>query len=191
MLEISSAKGRLAKKYNLKKGDKIISFDGFKTEDELDYIFYDSKCAFTMRVLSADGSERDISVEKNEGESLNLGIIGREKIRTCRNHCVFCFVDQMGVGMRDSLYVKDDDYAMSFTCGNFVTLTNVSDEEIDRIIRLRLSPLYVSVHTMDEELRCELMGNRFAGKITSQLQRLTEAGIKIHCQAVIHRKKAV
>lgn len=189
MLEISSAKGRLAKKYSLKKGDKIISFDGFKAEDELDYIFYDGKSSFTMRVLSADGSEREISVEKNEDESLDLGIIGREKIRTCRNHCVFCFVDQMGEGMRDSLYVKDDDYAMSFTCGNFVTLTNVSDEELERIIRLHLSPLYVSVHTMDEALRCELMGNRFAGKITSQLQRLTEAGIKIHCQAVIVPRK--
>lgn len=185
MLEISSAKSRLAKKFGLKKGDKIISFDGFAAEDELDYIFYDGKASFKVRILSADGSERDVSIEKPEESSLELVLIKKDKIRTCRNKCIFCFVDQMGAGMRKSLYVKDDDYVLSFICGNFVTLTNVTDEDLERIIRLRLSPLYISVHAMDEELRCELMGNRFAGKITSQLRRLADAGIKIHCQAVI------
>jgi putative radical SAM enzyme (TIGR03279 family) len=91
--------------------------------------------------------------------------------------------------MRESLYVKDDDYTMSFMCGNFVTLTNVDDKELDRIIRLHLSPLYVSVHTMNEKLRCELMGNRFAGKIVNQLKRLTDAKITVHCQAVIVPEK--
>ncbi len=185
MLEIISAKGKLAYKYKLKKGDIITRFDGFDAEDTLDYVFYDSKSSFVMTVKNADGTEREIEVEKPEDESLNLIFKRDEKIRTCCNHCIFCFVDQMGEGMRDSLYVKDDDYTMSFMCGNFVTLTNVSDKDLDRIIRLHLSPLYVSVHTMDEKLRCELMGNRFAGKITTQLKRLTDAGIKIHCQAVI------
>ncbi len=184
MLEIISAKSRLAKKYNLKKGDKIISFDGFDTEDSLDYIFFDSKKSFTMRVKSGDG-EREIIVDKPEDESFELVFKSSDKIRTCRNNCVFCFVDQMGAGMRESLYVKDDDYTMSFMCGNFVTLTNVSDEELERIIRLHLSPLYISVHTMDEAMRCELMRNRFAGKITSQLKKLTDAKITVHCQAVI------
>lgn len=184
MLEIISAKGALAKKYNLKKGDKILSFDGYEAEDSLDYIYYDSRQSFSMRIENAEG-QREIFIEKPEDESLNLVFKDEEKIRTCHNHCVFCFVDQMGGGMRESLYVKDDDYTMSFMCGNFVTLTNVSDKELDRIIRLHLSPLYVSVHTLDEELRCELMGNRFAGKITSQLKRLTDAKITIHCQAVI------
>ena len=184
MLEIISATGALAKKYNLKKGDKILSFDNYEAEDSLDYIYYDSKPTFTMRIENAAG-QREVVIEKPEDESLNLVFKDEEKIRTCHNHCVFCFVDQMGKGMRESLYVKDDDYTMSFMCGNFVTLTNVSDSELDRIIRLHLSPLYVSVHTLDEELRCELMGNRFAGKITSQLKRLTDAKITIHCQAVI------
>ena len=185
MLEIVSAKSKLAKKYNLKKGDIIISFDGIAAEDTLDYIFYDSKSDFKLRVKSCDGTEREIAVEKDEDESLNLTFASDGKIKTCQNHCIFCFVDQMGEGMRDSLYIKDDDYTMSFMCGNFVTLTNVSDNELDRIIRLHLSPLYVSVHTMDERLRCELLGNRFAGKITKQLKKLTEAKITIHCQAVI------
>ena len=184
MLEIVSAKSALAKKYKIKKGNKIISFDGFSAEDSLDYIFYDSKPSFTMRLYNADG-ERDIQIEKPEYESLNLTFKNDGKIRTCHNHCVFCFVDQMGAGMRESLYIKDDDYAMSFMCGNFVTLTNLSDEDLQRIIRLHLSPLYISVHTMDEALRCELMGNRFAGKITSQLKQLAEAKITVHCQAVI------
>ncbi len=185
MLEIISARGGLAKKYKLKKGVKILSFDNEEAEDALDYIFYDGKSEFSMRVQDKDGSERELNISKNECESLNLTFNDSGKIRTCHNNCIFCFVDQMGKGMRESLYVKDDDYTMSFICGNFVTLTNVSDKEIDRIIRLHLSPLYVSVHTIDEKLRCELMGNRFAGKITSQLKRLADAKITVHCQAVI------
>ena len=185
MLEIISAKSGLAKKFNLKKGDIILSFDGIEAEDTLDYIFNDSKANFRMCVKSADGKEREILIEKDEDESLNLTFKDEGKIKTCQNHCIFCFVDQMGDGMRDSLYVKDDDYTMSFMCGNFVTLTNVSDKELERIVRLHLSPLYVSVHTMDENLRCELLGNRFAGKIVNQLKRLAEAKITVHCQAVI------
>ena len=185
MLEIVAAKSRLAKRYKLKKGDIILSFDGIEAEDTLDYIFNDSKTYFKMLVKSADGAEREIIVEKDENESLNLTFKDEEKIKTCHNKCIFCFVDQMGENMRESLYVKDDDYTMSFMCGNFVTLTNVSDKELERIIRLHLSPLYISVHTMDGNLRCELLGNRFAGKIVEQLQKLTEAKITMHCQAVI------
>ena len=185
MLEILSAKSALAKKYGLKKGDKIIAFDGYDAEDTLDYILYDSKPTFKIRVVSVSGEDREIAVEKPEEQSLNLTFKKNEKIRTCHNHCVFCFVDQMGKNMRDSLYVKDDDYTMSFMCGNFVTLTNVEEKELERIIRLHLSPLYVSVHTMVEDVRCKLMGNRFAGRITEQLKKLTEAKIAVHCQAVI------
>lgn len=185
MLEITGVKGSTAKKYNLKKGDKIVSFDGFPANDSLDYLYYDSKAHFTLTVKNAAGVERVITVDKPEDESLELTFTESGKIRTCRNKCIFCFVDQMGKGMRDSLYVKDDDYTMSFMCGNFVTLTNVDDEELERIIRLHLSPLYVSVHATDAALRCKLMGNRFAGKIVEQLKKLTEAKITVHCQAVI------
>ena len=185
MLEIAKAKGALAAKYKFKKGDKITAFDGFTAVDTLDYLYYDSKPSFTVSLISADGSVRTVKVDKPEDESLNLTFKDNDKIRTCHNKCIFCFVDQMGDGMRESLYVKDDDYTMSFMCGNFVTLTNVSDEELERIIRLHLSPLYVSVHTMDGELRCKLMGNRFAGKIGEQLKKLTDAKIIVHCQTVI------
>lgn len=185
MLEIVNAKSKLAKKFNLKKGDVILSFDGIEAEDTLDYIFNDSKANFKMRIRAVDGSEREIDVEKDEEESLNLTFKDEGKIKTCQNKCIFCFVDQMGEGRRDSLYIKDDDYTMSFMCGNFVTLTNVNDKELERIIRLHLSPLYVSVHTMDEALRCELLGNRFAGKIVRQLKMLTDSKITVHCQAVI------
>lgn len=185
MLEIVSAHGGLAKKYKIHKGDRILAFDGYKAEDELDYIYYDSKPSFKILLADSKDNRREIAIEKSEDESLNLVFKKTEKIRTCRNKCMFCFVDQMGEGMRESLYIKDDDYVMSFMCGNFVTLTNVSDEELERIIRLRLSPLYVSVHTMDGDLRCKIMGNRFAGKIGEQLEKLTSAKITVHCQAVI------
>lgn len=185
MLEITGVKGSTAKKYNLKKGDKIVSFDGFPATDSLDYLYYDSKPHFTLTVINTAGVERVITIDKPEDTSLELTFTESGKIRTCRNKCIFCFVDQMGKGMRDSLYVKDDDYTMSFMCGNFVTLTNVDDDELERIIRLHLSPLYVSVHATDGALRCKLMGNRFAGKIVEQLKKLTEAKITVHCQAVI------
>ena len=185
MLKITSAKGWLAKQLNIKKGDAILAFNGFEAVDSLDYLFYDSKEKFTIKLQKKNGEILEIEVDKDEEESLNLTFEQNEKIRTCHNKCVFCFVDQMPPNMRKSLYVKDDDYVLSFMCGNFVTLTNLSEEELERIIRLHLSPIYVSVHTMDENLRCELMGNRFAGKIVNQLKRLTEAKITVHCQAVI------
>lgn len=185
MLEIVRAKSKLAKKYNLKKGDKIVGFDGYPAADSLDYLYYDSKPCFTLTVQTAGGGERTAKIEKSGEESLGLTFKDDGKIRTCRNKCLFCFVDQMGKGMRESLYIKDDDYTMSFMCGSFVTLTNVDDSELDRIIRLRLSPLYVSVHATDSALRCKIMGNRFAGRICEQLKKLAEAQITMHCQAVI------
>jgi putative radical SAM enzyme (TIGR03279 family) len=124
-------------------------------------------------------------VEKDSDEDIGLQFEKCNKIRTCHNRCIFCFVDQMPKGMRDSLYVKDDDYSMSFTCGNFVTLTNLSDEGLQRIIRLGLSPLYLSVHTTNPDLRVKLLRNRHAGKILSQIDALVKGGICLHCQAVI------
>ena len=184
MLEIVSAAGKLAKKYNLKKGEKILSFNGFEAVDFLDYAFFDNEQKFTMQV-SGEKGVRTVLIEKEEGESLNLSVKAEDKIRTCQNHCVFCFVDQMPNGMRESLYIKDDDYTMSFMCGNFITMTNLTDSEMERIIRLKLSPLYISVHTLDGEKRKYLLGNRFAGKISEQLRKLSDGGITFHCQAVI------
>lgn len=177
--------GKLAKKYHIQKGDTILKIGGFKAIDILDYLYFDSLPSFDLEVKGQDGTIRTIQVNKQEGQTLELTFQKDEEIRTCHNHCIFCFVDQMKEGMRPSLYVKDDDDSMSFVCGNFVTLTNVDDEGIDRIIRLHLSPLYVSVHTMNESLRCKMLGNRFAGKITSQMQKLAQGDITMHCQAVI------
>ena len=187
MLKITKVKRHsLGKALGLEVGDEIIAFDGFACEDELDYLYYCEVKNFTMTVRDKRGKgENTVTVEKEEGEDLGIEFEKNTSIRTCHNRCVFCFVDQMPKGMRKSLYVKDDDYGMSFSCGNFVTLTNLSDEGLERIIRLKLSPLYISVHTMNPELRVKLLRNRFAGKIVDQIDRLVKGGVEMHCQAVI------
>lgn len=187
MLKITKVKrNSIAKELGLEVGDEILAFDGLPCEDELDYLYYLETDGFSMLVKDhRTGAETTVEIEKEEGEDLGLTFEKNEKIRTCHNRCVFCFVDQMPAGMRESLYVKDDDYAMSFTCGNFVTLTNLSDDGLERIVRLKLSPLYISVHTTNPELRVKLLRNRFAGKIGEQIKRLARGGIEMHCQAVI------
>ncbi len=187
MLKITKVKrNSIAKELGLEIGDEIVAFDGLPCEDELDYLYYCETDSFTMTVRDKRGQgETTVEIEKEEGEDLGLEFEKSNAIRTCHNRCVFCFVDQMPKGMRESLYVKDDDYGMSFSCGNFVTLTNLTDEGLERIIRLKLSPLYVSVHTMNPDLRVKLLRNRFAGKIVEQIKRLVEGGIHLHCQAVL------
>ncbi|MBQ7924073.1 MAG: DUF512 domain-containing protein [Clostridia bacterium] len=187
MLKITKVRKKsIAAEFGFEVGDIVTAFDKIPCVDELDYLYYVEKDSFTMTVKdSRTGAETDVLIEKDEGEDLGLEFEKTAKIRTCHNRCVFCFVDQMPKNMRESLYVKDDDYAMSFECGNFVTLTNVTDEEIARIVRLKLSPMYVSVHTTNPELRVKLLRNRFAGKILSQIDTLVKGGIELHCQAVI------
>ena len=187
MLKITKVKrNSIAKELGLEVGDEIIAFDGYPCEDELDYLYYVETESFTMTVRDKRGTgEAVVEIEKEEGEDLGLEFEKNTKLRTCHNRCVFCFVDQMPKGLRESLYVKDDDYGMSFSCGNFVTLTNLTDEGLDRIIRLRLSPLYVSVHTMNPDLRVKLLRNRHAGKIVQQIDKLAKGGIELHCQAVL------
>ncbi len=187
MLKITKVKrNSIAKEIGLEVGDEIVAFNGYPCVDELDYLYYCETDGFTMTVRDKrGGGETVVEVEKEEGEELGVEFEKNCSIRTCHNRCVFCFIDQMPKGMRKSLYVKDDDYAMSFSCGNFVTLTNVTDEELERVIRLRLSPLYVSVHTMNPTLRVKLLRNRNAGKIVEQIRKLAEGGIRLHCQAVL------
>lgn len=187
MLKITKVKrGSLAKELGFEVGDEIIALDGFPCVDELDYAYYQDAATLSITVRDCrSGEETTVEIEKDEGEDLGLVFEKNTEVKTCHNRCVFCFVDQMPQGMRESLYVKDDDYTMSFSCGNFVTLTNVTDEDIARIIRLKLSPLYVSVHTMNGKLREKLMRNRFAGKIARQIDTLVKGGITLHCQAVI------
>ena len=186
MLIISKIdEGSVGKELQLNIGDKILSFDGHKAEDLLDYLFYDEQEYFVMEVLSGEETV-EFEVEKEVDETLGLTFENDNlAIKTCRNDCIFCFVSQMPKGLRRSLYVKDDDYRQSFLCGNYVTLTNVSDKDMERIIRLELSPLYVSVHVTDGEIRKKMLKNRFADKILSQLERLSDGGIETHTQVVL------
>ena len=188
MLKIKKTdKRKYAHNYlGLEPGDSIIAFDGHEVEDILDYTYYDSLSQFEITVLAKSGERVTVQVDKDEDAS--LGLTFEEdglQILTCHNDCIFCFVKQMPEGMRSSLYVKDDDYRQSFLHGNFVTLTNLSDKQLERIIRLNLSPLYVSVQTMNAKLREKMLNNRFAGKIKEQLTRLNDAGIQINAQVVL------
>lgn len=180
-------KDGLARKYGIKRGDALVALGGFPVADFLDYVFYDAKESFSL-TFSRRGKERTAEVAKGGDESLGLTFESDGlDIRTCRNNCMFCFVDQMPKGMRASLYVKDDDYRQSFLYGNFVTLTNLSDEDAARIVRLKLSPMYISVHSMQESTRCRVMNNRFAGRIAGYLSAFARAGIVMHTQVVLVR----
>lgn len=186
MLEISKVyKNSIASFLNLKKGDKILAFNGFEAVDVLDLIFYDGQTSFSI-TIDRDGEVFDLRVDKDEFEILGIELKSDNlKLLTCHNKCLFCFVDQMPKGLRESLYLKDDDYRQSFLRGNFVTLSNVNDKTIDRIIRLNLSPLYISVQVTDPETRIKLLNNRFAGDILKKLEKLTKNGIKVHTQVVL------
>jgi len=176
----------VAERFGLRAGDRLISLNGEPVIDEIDYqaLIAGSR---VQAVIERDGAETAIDIRKQEGEPLGLHFAETMALcpRTCRNNCVFCFIAQMPPNRRETLYVKDDDWRFSLMMGNFVTLTNVSDEEFDRIVRRKASPLYISVHTTNPELRCRMMNNRFAGDIMQKLTRLKDAGIKFHCQIVV------
>ena len=184
--QITSIEPRsVAQRFGLCAGDYLISLNGEPVIDEIDYqaLIAGSR---VKAVLERGGAEITIDIRKQEGEPLGLHFADTMALspRTCHNNCVFCFISQMPPNRRETLYVKDDDWRYSLMMGNFVTLTNVSDQEFDRIIRRKASPLYISVHTTNPELRCRMMNNRFAGDIMQKLTRLKNAGIKFHCQIV-------
>ncbi len=188
MLKISFVSDNsIAQELGLEVGDQIVAFDGYKVVDILDYLYYDKCESFTMTVLD-DKREHTFEIEKDEDETLGLTFYDDGlNIKLCHNNCVFCFVAQMPKGMRDSLYVKDDDYRQSFLYGNFVTLTNCTDEDIDRICRLNLSPLYISVHTTDSQLRQKMLRNKNAGKITQYLKKFADNNVVVNAQIVLCR----
>ena len=167
-------------------GDTLVSINGERVVDVLDYKFYSYDPRLKVELADANGNRRTLHIRKAEGQDLGLEFETylMDHAHRCANNCVFCFVDQMPKGLRDTLYFKDDDDRLSFLLGNYVTLTNLSPREIQRIIDLRISPINVSVHTTDPELRVELMGNRNAGKSIDVMRRLAEAGIHMNCQIV-------
>ncbi len=176
----------LAEKAGIQPGEKLCSVNGCNVQDIIDLSFLTSDEVVELEIENAVGAKRLVHVEKYPDEDLGLEFESAvfDKVRTCYNNCIFCFVDQMIPGMRPGLYVRDDDYRLSFLYGNFITLTNMRDEDFDRIIRTHLSPLYISVHATDPDVRCKMMNNRFAGQLMEKINRLLEAGIQIHTQIV-------
>ncbi|NLP26429.1 MAG: DUF512 domain-containing protein [Clostridiales bacterium] len=166
-------------------GDYIVEINGNEINDVLDYMFYASEEKLILKVLR-DGNLMYFNINKNEYEDLGLGFDNflMDENRSCHNQCVFCFIDQMPPNMRETLYFKDDDARLSFLQGNYITLTNLSQCDIDRIIKMKLN-INVSVHTTNPELRCKMMNNRFAGEKLKYLTEMTNAGIKLNCQIVL------
>lgn len=167
-------------------GETLLSVNGNKVVDVLDYKFFTYDTRLTLLLEREDGTRRTLSLRKSEGQELGLNFETylMDQCHRCANNCIFCFVDQMPEGLRDTLYFKDDDERLSFLMGNYVTLTNLSQREIQRIIDLRISPINVSVHTTDPQLRVTMMGNRFAGRSVDIMRRFAEAGIQMNCQVV-------
>ena len=178
--------GSIAEELGLEPGDRLLSIDGHELEDIFDYEYYVNSEYLEALVLKKNGEEWELEIE-NEYEDLGLtfenGLMS--DYRSCRNKCIFCFIDQMPPGMRETLYFKDDDSRLSFLQGNYVTLTNMKDQDIDRIIKFKLAPINISVHTTNPELRCQMLHNRFAGQALSYIDRLYEAKVPMNGQIVM------
>ncbi len=179
--------GSIAAELEIEAGDRVLSIGGQPIEDIFDYRFLVQDSYIEVLVEKASGEQWLLEVDKEPDEDLGIefenGLM--DEYRHCRNKCVFCFIDQMPPGMRDTLYFKDDDSRLSFLQGNYVTLTNMSDRDIDRICRYRLSPINISFHTMNPELRCRMLNNRFAGEALKKVDVLNEAGICMNGQIVL------
>ncbi|HEY5575864.1 MAG TPA: DUF512 domain-containing protein, partial [Clostridiaceae bacterium] len=179
--------GSLAEELELEPGDKLIKINGEDVKDILDYRFLMCDENVVMEIEKSSGEIWELDVDKDYDE--NLGVVFKESIMDkatrCSNNCIFCFIDQLPKGMRETLYFKDDDSRLSFLQGNFVTLTNLTDDDLDRIIKYKISPINISVHTTNPELRVKMLRNRFAGNINGRLKRLSEAGIEMNCQVVL------
>ena len=179
--------GSLCAKKGIRAGDELVSLNSNRIADVLDYQFYMTETKLRLVVRRPGRGYYALCLHKRQYEDIGLEFETylMDRQHSCTNHCIFCFVDQMPPGMRESLYFKDDDARLSFLFGNYITLTNLSQAEVDRIIKMRISPINVSVHTTDPELRCRMMGNRFAGERLRYLRQLAGAGITVNCQLVL------
>lgn len=179
--------GSIAEELELEPGDELLSVNGQQIEDVFDYHYLINDEYLEILIRKPDQEEWELEIEKDYEEDLGIEFDSSlmDEYRSCRNKCIFCFIDQMPKGMRDTLYFKDDDSRLSFLQGNYVTLTNMSDHDIDRIIRYHLSPINISFQTTNPELRCRMLNNRFAGDIFPKVQRLYEAGIEMNGQIVL------
>lgn len=170
----------------IRSGDKLISVNGNAIRDFLDYEFYIKDSELELE-FEHNGKSRFVRLSKKQDDDLGLEFCSflMDKQQRCKNNCIFCFIDQNPKGMRESIYFKDDDSRLSFLFGNYITLTNLSDEDIDRIIKMHISPVNISVHTMNKELRVKMMKNKNSGKCLDYIKRLADAGIEINTQLVL------
>lgn len=179
--------GSIAEEMEITPGDALLEINGHKIEDIFDYQYYTQDEYIEILVRKPSGEEWLLEIDKGYDEDLGItfenGLM--DDYRSCHNKCIFCFIDQMPKGMRDTLYFKDDDSRLSFLQGNYVTLTNMSDEDVDRIIRYNLSPINVSFQTTNPELRCRMLNNRFAGQALERAWKLAQAGIIMNGQIVL------
>ena len=179
--------GSIAQELEIERGDALLEINGNKIEDIFDYQYYTQDEYIEVLIRKPSGEEWLLEIDKDYDEDLGItfenGLM--DEYRSCHNKCIFCFIDQMPGGMRDTLYFKDDDSRLSFLQGNYVTLTNMSDKDIERIIRYNLSPINVSFQTTNPDLRCKMLNNRFAGEALKKAWRLAEAGITMNGQIVL------
>ena len=180
--------GSEAEALGLAPGDELLSVDDNELNDTLDYDFYTDSSSFHLKARVADGI-REWEVQRPQRGPFGCGFktyLGDAK-HSCSNHCMFCFIDQLPPGMRESLYFKDDDERLSFLFGNYITMTNMQDHEIDRIIKMHISPINISVHTTNPQLRVRMLANKRGGEVLKYLPRLVEGGIAVNCQLVLCR----
>lgn len=180
-------KGSPAYKIGMRQGDTLVKICGNEIMDVLDYRFYQTQDKLTVEFINSKGKVKIKKLGKKEYDELGLEFETylMDKKHSCRNKCIFCFIDQLPKGLRSSLYFKDDDSRLSFLFGNYITLTNITEHEVDRIIKMHISPINISVHTTNPELRVKMMNNKNAGKALDIIYRFNEAGIKLNCQLVL------
>ncbi len=181
------SEGSIAEEMGVEPGDYLVSINGNEIEDVFDYRFLVDDEYIEMVIRKADGEEWELEIEKDYDEEIGIDFENglMDDYRRCHNKCIFCFIDQMPKGMRETLYFKDDDSRLSFLQGNYVTLTNMSDHDVERIIRYRLEPINISFQTTNPELRCKMLNNRFAGEALKKARKFYEAGIIMNGQIVL------
>jgi putative radical SAM enzyme (TIGR03279 family) len=179
--------GSIAEEMAIEAGDTLLFINSQEIQDIIDYQFYSHDDFIVVEIEKTNGELWSLEIDKDWDEELGLLFddVIFDKMRVCQNRCLFCFVDQLPPGMRKTLYIKDDDYRYSFLYGNFISLTNLKEKDWRKIINMHLSPLYVSVHCMDPELRVKILGSKRAASIREDLKRLLDAGIEIHTQIVL------
>ena len=181
--------GSIAQECGFEPGDALLKINGQEIKDIFDYRFLSQDEFLVLEAKSSGGEIVEIEVEKDAEEDLGLEFENAfmDSYRSCKNKCIFCFIDQMPEGMRETMYFKDDDARLSFLQGNYVTLTNMSEEDVERIIQYHLEPINISFQTMNPKLRCEMLNNRFAGEALKKVDRFAQAGISMNGQIVLCR----